>query len=197
MGTSSLTGPAQSVPKLDTAPCQPESRHQPVHYHVPGQRAPYFWDTTPRRTFYLVDAWERGRHTESDRRTFSPFLLSSPRPQDLIGLPGLAACVGFVGFDDASRHRGLIGRHAGADTLEHVPCRFLVQFQITGELRTGQAFRRVDDQRDSGEPLWQGNVRALKDRSGQDVERGFAIMAIPASDTDFQVGSADVHRTAA
>ena len=101
----------------------------------------------------------------------------------LVGLAGLAAHVCFVRFDDPGQHRGLIRRHSRPDTLLHVPRGRLIQFQIAGQLVTGQAFLGVADQGDPDKPFLQRDTGFFHDGSGQHVKRGFAIVAIPTANT--------------
>ena len=99
-----------------------------------------------------------------------------------VGASGLAAHIGFVGFDDSLEDRVLVG-HRGPDTMLHVERGRMRGLDVPCELVAGQALLGVQHQIDCQEPLPQVYLRFLEDRPGEHVVATVAGMAVPAPDT--------------
>jgi hypothetical protein len=91
----------------------------------------------------------------------------------------------FVRFDGTApaEFREGSALHCKADAMEHEPCGFLTDFQITSEFARTDSVLTVPDQPDSGQPLSQRQRRILEDGSYLDAEltAGMLLVALPTA----------------
>src|SRR5262249_19775411 len=103
---------------------------------------------------------------EHHRLTRGSASLNLSRSYVLVHVLGLAADVRFVALNNAREERrvGILDRLA--NSMAQIPCGLVGYLQSAFELKSGNPLLRLAHQIDSRKPLWQRQVRVVKDRSG-------------------------------
>jgi hypothetical protein len=93
--------------------------------------------------------------------------------------PILAANVGFVHFDFAAEHRSVDFDHCSADSVTEIPCRSVASDSERAlHLASGHAFLGFTEEQGSEEPLVQGEMAVIENRSSRHGELVVALLAV-------------------
>lgn len=96
-----------------------------------------------------------------------------------LALAWLATKKTFVHFDHALKQFALLN-HGLAYPHSHVPSGIPVNFKVTGELPSGDAFLGVQNQRNGEKPFLKIDLRLVEDRAYGDAVGGIAVIAMMA-----------------